>query len=82
MLGEGVVAAPMDIDLAMVTGAGFSFPSGTASSTSCWIARASPKRSTQSGSCPQAWPASQPDPRGGVRLCVRSARGGFTARRQ
>ena len=28
MLDEGVVAAPMDIDLAMITGAGFSFWNG------------------------------------------------------
>ena len=28
MLDEGVVAAPQDIDLAMITGAGFSFWNG------------------------------------------------------
>ena len=28
MLSEGVVAAPMDIDLAMITGAGFQFWNG------------------------------------------------------
>jgi 3-hydroxyacyl-CoA dehydrogenase len=28
MLDEGVVAAPMDIDLAMITGAGFAFWNG------------------------------------------------------
>ena len=60
MLDEGVVAAPMDIDLAMITGAGFPFWNGGLTPL---LDRTgiSERRSTGGGSCPRAWPASQPD---------------------
>jgi hypothetical protein len=50
MLGESVVAAPEDIDLCMIMGAGWPFHLGRITPT--WTAPASPRRSTAPASAP------------------------------
>ena len=61
MLAEGVVAAPMDIDLAMITGAGFQFWNGGL------VPAARPRGRLRAGAragacCPPGSPASRPEP--------------------
>ena len=60
MLSEGVVAAPMDIDLAMITGAGFQFWNGGL----CPLLdrEGSPSGCSGSACCPPGSRASRPEP--------------------
>ena len=61
MLREGVVAAPMDIDLCLILGAGWPFHNGGI--TPSWTGRASPSGSSASASCPRVSPnPPPPDP--------------------
>ena len=59
MLDEGVVAGPEDLDLAMITGAGFSFWNGGL--TPLLDREGVSERVTGGGSCPPGWPASPPE---------------------
>ena len=67
MLDEGVAQAPMDIDLAMITGAGFQFWNGgiTPLLDRTGVVRGA---SPAGASSRPAWPASAPEPAGhGIR---------------
>jgi len=55
MLEEGVVAAPMDIDLALITGGGFAFWNGGL--TPLLDRLGISEKVNGPVSCPQAWPA-------------------------